>query len=132
MDRRDIANQYRGVLQDVDVQRMCAIFDDGEQVHTVHLCFEVCGTCEGRGLHVNPSIDAHGLSAEDFYDDPDFAEAYFEGRYNVLCHECHGDRVVPEIDETANPPALVRAVQQAAADAWAEAQAAVHAYEMGY
>ena len=61
--------------------------------------FEVCPTCEGKGKHVNPNIDRNGLSAEDFDQDPDFQDAYMSGRYDVQCYECHGDRVVPEVDE---------------------------------
>jgi len=60
--------------------------------------FEVCGLCDGQGSHVNPSIDAHGISAEEFYDDPGFAEDYFNGVYNVACYECKGLRVTPTID----------------------------------
>jgi hypothetical protein len=60
--------------------------------------FEVCPTCEGKGTHVNPSIDGHGLTAEDFADDPDFEEAYFRGDYDVQCRRCKGERVVAVID----------------------------------
>jgi hypothetical protein len=50
----------------------------------------ICTLCGGDGSHVNPSIDAHGLSAEDFADDPDFAEAYMRGDYDVSCRRCGG------------------------------------------
>ena len=56
--------------------------------------FAVCPTCDGNGTHVNPSIDAHGLSREDFDGDPDFEESYFAGDYDVSCAECGGQRVV--------------------------------------
>lgn len=55
---------------------------------------EVCPLCQGEGKHVNPSIDAHGLTGNDFAEDPDFAEGYFSGTYDVSCNECHGLRVV--------------------------------------
>ena len=61
--------------------------------------FEVCGRCNGHGCHVNPAIDGHGLTAEDFRDDPDFEEGYFSGRYDVTCEVCDGVRVLPEVDE---------------------------------
>lgn len=86
---------------------------DGDQV-TLELPakFEVCGTCEGRGTHVNPSIDGNGLSREDFDQDPDFEEAYFRGDYDVQCRTCHGEKVVPVADYTrmnfAQKRALVR------------------------
>ena len=60
--------------------------------------YEVCGTCNGKGYHVNPSIDSHGLSREDFDNDPDFAEDYFAGRYDVPCNECDGKRVSPVVE----------------------------------
>jgi len=70
--------------------------NDGEEiVKSVPIKFEVCPTCDGKGTHVNPSIDANGLSAEDFADDPDFAEAYHRGDYAVTCYGCNGRRVVP-------------------------------------
>lgn len=59
--------------------------------------YEVCGLCRGRGETVNPSIDANGLTAEDF-EDLDFREDYCSGAYNIPCAECHGLRVVPVVD----------------------------------
>lgn len=50
----------------------------------------ICPACEGEGKTVNPSIDAHGLTSEDFADDPDFAEDYFSGRYDECCRACLG------------------------------------------
>lgn len=60
--------------------------------------YEVCWRCEGEGKHTKPSIDGNGLTAEDFYEDPDFSEAYFSGRYDVICSECQGNRVIPVAD----------------------------------
>jgi hypothetical protein len=61
----------------------------------------VCPVCNGEGTTVNPNIDAHGLTAEDFYEDPDFAEDYMSGVYDITCAACHGNRVVKQarIDE---------------------------------
>jgi hypothetical protein len=56
--------------------------------------FDVCPTCDGKGSHVNPSIDDNGICASDFYEDPDFAESYFAGCYDVPCNECKGKRVI--------------------------------------
>jgi hypothetical protein len=70
----------------------------------VALHYEVCPTCEGKGHHVNPSIDANGLTASDFEDDPDFRREYMSGTYDVQCYGCKGLRVVPEIDwDKVNP-----------------------------
>lgn len=60
---------------------------------------EVCPACDGRGSYVNPAIDEHGISPDEFAEDPDFAEAYFEGRYDIQCAGCNGLRVVDVIDE---------------------------------
>lgn len=74
--------------------------DNGEEV-TISLPakYEVCFTCQGEGKHVNPAVDGHGISQEEFDEDPDFAEAYFNGNYDVTCDECKGKRVVPVVDE---------------------------------
>lgn len=69
-----------------------------DKVHTVSLEWEVCGTCGGRGKVVNPSIDAHGITADEFYDDPDFAEDYHRGVYDIPCPECHGRTTSLAID----------------------------------
>lgn len=50
----------------------------------------ICDLCGGDGHYVNPAIDAGGLSAEDLNDDPDFAERYLSGVYDVQCHACGG------------------------------------------
>ena len=63
--------------------------------------WEICPTCNGRGSHVNPSIDCDGLTGSDFAEDPDFAESYMEGLYDQPCNECHGDHVVPVCDDEA-------------------------------
>jgi hypothetical protein len=54
----------------------------------------VCPVCNGEGKTVNPNIDAHGLTADDFREDPDFAEDYRNGIYDIICAACHGNRVV--------------------------------------
>lgn len=85
---------------DDDVECSCTYCTDGTGTETFELPakFEICGTCQGRGSHVNPSIDAHGISREEFDEDPDFRESYMSGMYDVSCYECHGGRVVPVVD----------------------------------
>ena len=78
------------------------IYDDEKDEETdVEFPFkwEVCPLCNGKGSHVNPSIDCNGLTAEDFYEDPDLAEDYFSGMYDQQCNQCHGRTTVPVIDE---------------------------------
>ena len=63
--------------------------------------WKVCDLCDGKGTHVNPSIDAGGLSQDDFDEDPEFKEEYFSGAYDVPCNKCKGRTTFPEIDEEA-------------------------------
>lgn len=68
-------------------------YPDGIRMVELPAHYEVCDRCRGEGTHVNPSIDGHGLGPEDF-EDEDFREGYFSGRYDVVCEECGGKRVV--------------------------------------
>ena len=102
MDRRDTAHRERW-WGHIDKHRMVTTVtileddDEGDYEEDIEAAieFEVCDLCNGKGTHVNPSIDSHGLSADDFAEDPDFAESYFSGGYDVRCALCQGDRVVP-------------------------------------
>ncbi len=80
-----------------------AVNPDGELV--VKVKWAVCPLCEGRGKHVNPSIDAHGISGEEMDQDPDFREDYFSGAYDVQCDAC-GSPV--EVTSWGNIKALYR------------------------
>ena len=62
---------------------------------------ELCDLCDGKGKVVNPSIDAGGLSQDDFHDDPDFEEDYFSGVHDISCPQCSGKRVVPVVNYDA-------------------------------
>jgi hypothetical protein len=75
--------------------------DDGiEECDVDIVCdYIACPRCGGEGKHVNPSVDGHGLSREDFDEDPDFAENYFAGVYDVTCERCRGLRVVPQLPD---------------------------------
>jgi hypothetical protein len=80
--------------------------DDGEEVeHVIPSKYEVCPNCSGKGSHVNPNVDGHGISAEEFAEDEDFEEAYHRGDYDVRCEECDGQRVqlMPDWDATWAP-----------------------------
>ena len=102
-DHRVRAGERHPLCSSTDTDQMTGTIDleddDGEEEGvTVALKYEVCSTCEGKGKHVNPSIDGDGLTAEDFEDDPDFREEYMSGRYDVACYGCKGKRVVLELD----------------------------------
>ena len=88
-------------LSDEEMERREEAGEDYEEEEEVTLRlptkFEVCDLCNGKGTTVNPSIDAGGLSQEDFEEDPDFEEEYFSGRYDITCPQCRGKRVVPVV-----------------------------------
>ena len=106
MDARDRAaitsHWYENLNKDRMTVKVWLYDDDADEKFLAEfpVNFGVCPLCEGRGSHVNPSIDAHGISAEELYDDLEFAEDYFSGIYDVSCYECKGLRVVPEIAES--------------------------------
>lgn len=52
--------------------------------------WKICPACRGDGTCVDPNIDARGISAEEFRDDPEFAEDYLSGVYDVSCPACDG------------------------------------------
>jgi len=61
--------------------------------------YAVCPRCRGEGSHVNPSVDGHGITAEEMDEmGPEFFEDYMGGLYDVSCERCHGLRVVPECE----------------------------------
>ncbi len=49
----------------------------------------ICPSCSGNGTHVNPSIDANGITAEEFHADPEFEEMYMSGAFDVPCRHCN-------------------------------------------
>ena len=110
MDRRDM--DYSGILKDFNQKTMTAQFESGDETFTVKMVFEVCDLCDGKGTHVNPSIDAHGISREEFDEDPDFEEDYFSGVYDVPCNKCRGARVFAVADEDNNPKELIEKIAE--------------------
>jgi hypothetical protein len=135
-DRREVAGNVQRLFDEIDTRRMIGILERDlpgfEGPIHVTLEYEVCGTCEGKGTHVNPSIDSHGLSAEDFDEDPDLAENYFGGLYDVPCAECKGERLILVPSESRNDEALYRAVMDYQHELWADAREQEHERRMGY
>jgi hypothetical protein len=114
MDPRDLAHTQRWWNSITPSRKLATATlwfedEDGgyEETVDVPVTFVVCALCDGTGRHVNPSIDAHGLSREDFEDDPDFLEDYFNGIYDVICYLCKGANVVP----VASDPKLLKAIK---------------------
>lgn len=134
MDHREVVAGRGKWYESLDEKRMIAtaeLWDEnGDEFEAeVPFKFEVCPTCNGKGSHVNPSIDSHGISPEEFAEDPDFEESYHRGDYNVPCYECAGLRVVAVPDETTeNGKLAVEKMQQQAQ--WAAEEA--HERRMGY
>lgn len=138
-DARVRAREQRTGIERLDERRMVALLrfhdseEDGEVEGEIHCRFEVCPTCGGRGSHVNPSIDAQGLSAEDFAEDPEFAESYHSGLYHVPCYGCAGVRVVPVPEPRTPAEHLLFEKYQRWARAEADYAAQVaHERAMGY
>ncbi len=139
MDSRDFAANTRSMWQRINESRMVGyitVYDpDGEnddEELEVPFKYEACGLCNGKGYHVNPSIDSHGLSAEDFYDDPDFREDYFSGRYDIPCNSCHGVRVTPVLDEERAGPKLTNKIREHQESIYQDACERYREREMGY
>lgn len=63
--------------------------------------FSLCPRCRGVGSHVNPSIDGHGITSEE-WNGPDWSEdekeTYMSGGYDVACHRCAGEKVIKIVD----------------------------------
>jgi len=69
---------------------------EGEQVRvTLPGRLVVCPRCNGRGV-VDHEAFSNGISPEEFAEDPEFAEQYRSGMFDVTCHICQGKNVVPE------------------------------------
>jgi hypothetical protein len=98
MDRRDYMARY-GSEKPI-------LYRDDEEIELPTIK-EVCPTCRGTGKHVNPSIDAHGISPKEFHEDPSFAEDYFRGAYDVVCYECGGNNVIDVVDRENCPQYLL-------------------------
>lgn len=71
------------------------LIDENEEV-SYKAAYVVCPTCDGKGKHVNPAIDSHGISQEEFDEDPEFRSSYFSGHYDIPCNGCEGRRVILE------------------------------------
>lgn len=59
--------------------------------------FVVCSRCQGKGTHVNSSIDENDMPD---WDD-ESREMYLSGGYDVPCHECGSEKVVKRVDVAA-------------------------------
>lgn len=83
------------------------LYDTNEDVmveHRVPAKWVICHRCDGNGTHVNPNVDGHGISPEEFDEDPDFRENYFAGVYDVRCDAgCTDGKALVPNEEAMNP-----------------------------
>lgn len=98
--------------------------ENGEEIEIgIPANIEVCNRCLGEGKQVNPNIDSHGITSEE-WNGPDWSEeekeTYLTGGYDVPCKKCNGLRVecVPDLDrfERENPEAFKVYVERVKAE----------------
>jgi len=90
MDRRETGSLRRW-YKDIDEKNQQALATINGVDCAIRFTWGVCPTCDGRGSHVDPSIDRNGFQP----DGPDDMEAYIHGQFDMICNECQGRRVVP-------------------------------------
>lgn len=74
-----------------------------EATVVVQSSFQVCGTCQGRGTHVNPAIDCGGITASEWAEWDDYEKDYYmSGAYDVTCNQCNGEKVIQNLEYETN------------------------------
>jgi hypothetical protein len=135
MDRRERVRLFGTVLQGWDVDpgsRIASFYDeDSETEHTIVLKWVVCVTCDGSGKHVNPSIDANGLTQRDFDEDPEFLDEYMRGSYDVDCYECKGRTTILAIDLESSSKSAIDFYTQYVNDFHSDIQTRIGEMRMG-
>ena len=143
MDYRDIAAHTGKWYKSLDERRMVATVelsweDDEGNYHEdeeveVRVVFDICPTCLGIGHYVNPSIDSHGICADEWTDewDEDEKDRYFSGGFDITCVECDGNRVVPVVDEEHNDLRLIIKINNYIDELQYSARERAHEMEMG-
>jgi RecJ-like exonuclease len=96
MDCRDVAVR-KEKWYTLDEKNMVFTINKDEEEIKIPARYEVCSVCEGKGSHVNPSVDSNGITADEWYREwnHESREDYLGGLYDVECFECKGKRVVP-------------------------------------
>ena len=114
------------------------VYEDGdEEDFQLPAKFELCPKCKGKGSHMNPNIDGHGITSDEWERDwsEEEKESYRNGDYDVTCSKCNGEKVIKVVDEKAITPgmkphydAYVKQEQEKAAEVRQEKRD----FEMGY
>lgn len=89
--------------------------DEGDEDLVVPAKWVICDDCRGEGVR---ALHGMAISAQEFNEDPDFAEAYFGGEYDTPCGACSGSGKLQVVDRDAVAPELLARV-----DAILEAEA---------
>ena len=129
MDQREIKHDWWERFD--EKQMVLVVMKDDEDECYIPAEWSVCGVCNGRGVHVNPSIDSHGIGSEEFAEDLDFAAAYHRGVYDQPCVSCRGRRVMPVVAEDASDEHKALAAKTSV-DFYEGQVEDWHAREMGY
>lgn len=85
-------------------------FVDDETEEEIEVLFPAveleCENCSGKGTHLADSLRDAVFTAEDMREDPDFAEEYFGGGYDVQCKECGGSgkALYPDDERASKEP----------------------------
>lgn len=136
MDSRYLAQMSGNWYKSIDLENMKASViineDDEEYEIKVPIKFEVCPICNGKGKHIDPLIDAHGISAKEFEDDPNFYEEYRSGYYDVDCYKCGGRNVVPVVNKNICKEEDLKLVEDIIIKKENTAREIYHEIEMGY
>jgi hypothetical protein len=82
---------------------------EGEKTVELPAMWDICNRCKGEGTHINPNIDGHGITGEEWYGpdwDDESREAYMSGGYDVACEAgCTAGKVlVPDEEACKQEP----------------------------
>ena len=93
---------------------------------------KLCHMCGGDGTVVNPSIDAGGLTSDDFAEDPDFYDDYRSRVYDISCPECKGNKVIKDPNMKDLPKHVIKIIEECEADAYDDARTRAAELAYGY
>lgn len=99
----------------------------GEREIALPTRWEVCPVCHGAGSHVDPAVDAGGLS-EELAADGDFMADYLGGAYDIPCNRCGGRSTVQAVDWDRLTPEQAKAYERQLRDE--DAERAAHMAEI--
>ena len=79
--------------------------EDGDEVEiTLPSKLGVCPECQGHGFVLRDGLRGESFTASEFeecFEEPEDREEYFRygGKYDQQCPTCHGNNVVPAVNE---------------------------------